>query len=84
MSATCALDEETIKKTEKAYCGKLVIRPDHPRWPIKTNFACGQSSRVVLRFKFHQNVLSPSRAGYVGGRNLLFLIALTISLCNSL
>jgi len=35
---TCVRDEEIKKDRKKPYCGKLAIRPDNPRLPIKIVF----------------------------------------------
>jgi len=66
-----------LKKRKKAmketYCGKLGVRPDHPRWRSDM-WSCtpGGLREVLLSFKFRQNRLNGFRD--FGGRNLPFPI----------
>ena len=47
------------RQRKKHYSGKLAIRPDHPRGPIKIPFGMvGNLPAVVISFKFHQHRLS--------------------------
>ena len=70
---TCARNEETKKDEERNlvlwYSGKLGIRPDHTRHPIKIPFGVvGGLPALVISFKFHRHRLSGYRA--VRGRIL--------------
>jgi len=78
----CAWRIDQKKKTKKPYSGKLGIRLDHPRRRIEIKFCMGQSSGVVLMFKFHQNRLSGFRDVWV--RHLPFPVTLAVGLYNSL
>jgi len=42
IGATCARNEETKKTKKETFIGKLGIRADHPRRPIKIPFGTAQ------------------------------------------
>ena len=79
--ATWARAEGIKKKEKKArketYCGKPVVRPDHPRWRSDI-WSCmpGGLREVVIIFKFRQNRLNGFQD--VGGRKLAFQAVIII------